>query len=108
MWIRAGFSSFSVLAERNKVVLKTALEATTGAAAAAATKKARDYYAKCMDMDAIDAAGATPVQPMLQAQLMETAWGRCSVCPHMNGRVLSIAYITFAHSAQNPLLDSHQ
>lgn len=55
------------LEEENRLVLKAILEkaAAGGESRSANEQKIGDYYATCMDTDAIDHAGLAPFQPML-------------------------------------------
>nr|HEX4314605.1 M13 family metallopeptidase [Kofleriaceae bacterium] len=65
---KARFARFDELQDKNKLVLRTILDDASRSAATsadAATKKLGDYYASCMDAQAIDAAGTTPIKPLL-------------------------------------------
>ncbi|NOY25098.1 MAG: hypothetical protein GXP62_04410, partial [Oligoflexia bacterium] len=75
-WIR----SFSVIGERNRVIMRELLEQAAadpdagGPAgvvpvpqAAGDWRRMGDLYGSCMDLDAVEAAGITPVQPLLDA-----------------------------------------
>ena len=59
---KSSMSSFGVLADDNRVLLRSLLEASGGPEV---TEKARLYYAKCIDMAPINALGASPVAPDL-------------------------------------------
>ena len=63
------FGRFEEVADRNRDVLHTILEEDAATAATAprgsAQQKIGDFYAACMNETAIDAAGATPIQPEL-------------------------------------------
>ncbi len=69
--IPAAFSSwgsFDVLEEQNQLTLLGILgkaSATRGGSPDAPTRRIGDYYAACMDSLAAEAAGATPMQPLL-------------------------------------------
>lgn len=56
--------SFTTIQDSNEEVLKGILEAA-GASDDAATKKIGDMYAACMDEEAVNAAGAKPIEPLL-------------------------------------------
>ncbi|MFN0253687.1 MAG: M13 family metallopeptidase [Kofleriaceae bacterium] len=63
---RARWGRGAEIDERNKLALRTMLEeAAKGIGADAATKKLGDFYASCMDEQAIEAAGTTPIRPLL-------------------------------------------
>ncbi len=69
--IPADHSSYgrdSELEDQNRLVLKAILEkaAAGGEGRIANEQKIGDYYATCMDTDAIDHAGLAPLQPMLE------------------------------------------
>lgn len=62
------FGRFEELAERNREVLHTILEqdaAMTNAAPGSPEQKVGDFYASCMNEQAIEAAGFSPIQPEL-------------------------------------------
>ncbi|HEY8298413.1 MAG TPA: M13 family metallopeptidase [Candidatus Baltobacteraceae bacterium] len=65
-----GISNFQKLADRNQEVLRLILEdaAKTPAAPGSNAQKIGDFYASCMNTNAIDAAGTKPI-----AQLLATA-----------------------------------
>ena len=64
---KASYGTFSVLDEANKFFLRTALESTEPGDASFTDiiQQARTYYSTCMDTDAIDALGASPVLTLL-------------------------------------------
>ena len=59
---RQRWGRFNELQDRNFTILRRILEAP---AAGGDRKKARDYYAACMDEAAIESAGLSPVEPDL-------------------------------------------
>ena len=63
-----GYSNFQKLADRNQDVLHTVLEQAAAANAAPGTneQKIGDFYASCMNVAAINAAGTKPIEPLLQ------------------------------------------
>jgi putative endopeptidase len=71
------WGSFTVLADKNQQNLRQILEASEKADAPAGSneRKIGDYYSSCMDTSAIDAAGTTPIDPLLQriSQMKNTA-----------------------------------
>ncbi|TKD10388.1 M13 family metallopeptidase [Polyangium fumosum] len=61
-WVR----SFSEIDKRNELALKTILEdAGKAKNPDSTTKKIGDYYAACMDEASVDAAGITPIKPLV-------------------------------------------
>jgi endothelin-converting enzyme len=64
---KATYGTFTQLADSNQRFLRTALESSEVSDPAFATviAKARTYYAACMDTDAIEAQGSTPVLSLL-------------------------------------------
>jgi putative endopeptidase len=64
---RSGFGTGALMAERNEYILHTMLEkaAAGGADRTPDEQKIGDYYASCMDMDAINKKGLEPLQPEL-------------------------------------------
>src|SRR5579864_1930458 len=62
-----GFGSFQQLADRNEEVLHSILNeaAATAAPRGSDRQKIGDFYASCMDMTAITAAGTKPIAPLL-------------------------------------------
>ena len=71
------WGSFTVLADKNQQNLRQILEASEKADAPVGSneRKIGDYYASCMDTSAIQAAGTTPIDPLLQriSQMKNTA-----------------------------------
>ncbi len=65
----ARWGSFEILAERNNAVLKSVLEdcATNPGNRGTARQKVGDFYASGMDEKTVDAAGAKPLAPELEA-----------------------------------------
>jgi len=63
------WGSFTVLADRNQSSMRTILEdsAKAGAAAGSNQQKIADFYATCMDTAAIDKAGIAPLSADLKA-----------------------------------------
>ena len=64
------WGTFSILAERNQLVLWRILEKAAKdrtAKPGSDTRRIGDYYASCMDSAAAEKAGITPLQPMLSA-----------------------------------------
>lgn len=63
------WGSFTVLADRNQASMRAILEeaAKANAAAGSNQRKIGDFYASCMDTNAIDAAGLKPIAPDLAA-----------------------------------------
>jgi putative endopeptidase len=61
---RSGYGTGAMIAEHNEYVLHTMLEkaAAGGAGRTANEQKIGDYYASCMDTDAINQAGVKPLQ----------------------------------------------
>jgi putative endopeptidase len=67
---RARWGGFDELAQRNRDVLHTVLEEAAKSANAPVgsdTQKLGTFYRACMDTDAIEKAGTTPVAPLLDA-----------------------------------------
>jgi putative endopeptidase len=65
---KSRYGGFDVLADANRANLTAILEdAAKNASAPAGSdeQKLRDFYTSCMDENAIEAAGLTPVQPLL-------------------------------------------
>src|SRR5579863_8798283 len=64
----SSWGSFTVLADKNQRALRQILETAEKSAARAGSneKKVGDFYASCMDTDAIDAAGTKPIDATLQ------------------------------------------
>src|ERR1700676_3965303 len=65
---RARWGGFDELAQRNRDELHAILEAaakTTGAPAGSDTQKLGSYYRACMDTEAIEKGGTTPLAPLL-------------------------------------------
>ena len=65
---RSGYGTGSLMADRNEYVLHAMLEkaAAGGAERTANEQKIGDYYASCMDVDAINRRGLQPVQGELE------------------------------------------
>jgi putative endopeptidase len=63
----SSYGRFSELIDENQLVLKAILEkAAAGAPGRSANEqKIGDYYASCMDVDAVNEAGLKPLQPLL-------------------------------------------
>ena len=63
----SAYGRFSQLMDENQLVLKTILEkaAAGGAERSPNEQKIGDYYASCMNVDAINEAGLKPLQPLL-------------------------------------------
>jgi putative endopeptidase len=62
------WGSFTIVYENNQNVLKQVVEnaaKTTNAAKGSDTQLVGDYYASCMNVDAIEKAGVQPIQPYL-------------------------------------------
>jgi predicted metalloendopeptidase len=61
------FGNFNVLSDSNNDVLHTILDRAAAArnAPGSDAQKIGDYYASCMNVGAVDAAGITPLQPLL-------------------------------------------
>ena len=59
------WSSFGQLDESNSVALKNALEQPVPEGDTGSVSKARYMYAKCMDLDLINGAGAKPLQALI-------------------------------------------
>ena len=60
--------SFSVIREENREVIREIIEdATANPAANADARRIGDFYASCMDEATVDAAGATPLEPLFAA-----------------------------------------
>jgi putative endopeptidase len=64
---QTSWSVYSKLEDDNKAILREILESSAIPAGRrdAVTQKIGDYYAACMDEKAIDSAGITPLQPVL-------------------------------------------
>jgi putative endopeptidase len=64
---RSGYGTGALVADRNEYILHTMLEkaAAGGAGRTATEQKIGDYYASCMDVDAINKKGLEPLQPEL-------------------------------------------
>ena len=62
---RSRWSTFDELSEANLVREKTILEASAAPGVTGDQKRLGDFYSACMNTSAIDAAGAKPLQPML-------------------------------------------
>src|SRR5580698_607988 len=64
---RSSFGAFVMVGERNEYILHTMLEkaAAGGTGRTANEQKIGDYYASCMDVDAINRKGLGPLQPEL-------------------------------------------
>jgi len=64
---RSGFGTGALVAERNEYILHTMLEkaAAGGAERTPNEQKIGDYYASCLDVDAINKKGLGPLQPEL-------------------------------------------
>jgi putative endopeptidase len=64
---RSSFETFTMIADYSEYVLHTMLEraAHGGEARTANEQKVGDYYFSCMDTEAIDRKGLTPLQPEL-------------------------------------------
>ena len=62
-----GYGSFQQLADRNEEILHSILDRTAATASPAGSndQKIGDFYASCMDMAAITAAGVKPIAPLL-------------------------------------------
>jgi putative endopeptidase len=72
-------STFDQLADGAKSILKTELEqpkAMTGT-----VNKAKDYYASCMDTEAIDAAGTAPLDALLADMGLATPLASMTAVP---------------------------
>jgi putative endopeptidase len=67
---RPRWGGFDELAQRNRDELHAILEAaakTTGAPAGSDTQKLGSFYRACMDTEAIEKAGTTPIAPLLSS-----------------------------------------
>lgn len=64
---RTGVSRFSELADYNNYLLYSDLKSAATAPKTPLQKKYGDYFASCMDTDRINALGAKPLQPELDA-----------------------------------------
>ncbi len=64
---RSGYGTGALVADRNEYILHTMLEkaAAGGADRTPNEQKIGDYYASCMDVDAINKKGLEPLQPEL-------------------------------------------
>ena len=64
----SAWGSFTVLADKNQQALRQILEAAEKADARTGSneKKVGDFYASCMDIAAIEAAGMKPIEPTLR------------------------------------------
>ena len=64
---RSGYGTGALVADRNEYILHTMLEkaAAGGADRTANQQKIGDYYASCLDVDAINKKGLEPLQPEL-------------------------------------------
>src|ERR1700691_1021243 len=64
---RSGYGTGAMVAERNEYILHTMLEkaAAGGADRTPNEQKIGDYYASCLDVDAINKKGLQPLQPEL-------------------------------------------
>jgi putative endopeptidase len=62
---RSGYGTGALVADRNEYILHTMLEKATagGAGRAPNEQKIGDYYASCMDVDAINKKGLEPLRP---------------------------------------------
>ena len=65
---RSSYGRGTELSDENEAVLRAILEkaAAGGSARSANEQKIGDYYSTCMDVDAIDQAGLTPLKPVLE------------------------------------------
>jgi putative endopeptidase len=88
---RGSYGRIQEIQDRNVAILRRILE-TPGAKGD--TRKAADYYAACMDADAIEARGARPLQPVF-ARI--DALGRRAELPELLGYLHRVA-------AEPPLL----
>jgi putative endopeptidase len=63
----SSYGQFDELNDQNQLVLKAILEkaAAGGAGRTANEQKIGDYYATCMNVEAVDSTGLKPVQPLL-------------------------------------------
>lgn len=63
------WGSFNILQDHNEDVLHSILDASTKANAPADSneQKIGDFYGSCMNTDAIEKAGTTPLQPLMKA-----------------------------------------
>jgi putative endopeptidase len=63
----SSYGQFDELNDRNQLVLKAILEkaAAGGAGRTANEQKIGDYYATCMNVEAVDSTGLKPLQPLL-------------------------------------------
>jgi putative endopeptidase len=63
----SSYGRFSQLMDENQLVLKTILEkaAAGGSGRSPNEQKIGDYYASCMNVDAVNQAGLKPLQPLL-------------------------------------------
>jgi endothelin-converting enzyme/putative endopeptidase len=63
----SSYGQFNRLNDQNELVLKAILEkaAAGGAGRTANEQKIGDYYATCMNVEAVDSAGLKPLQPLL-------------------------------------------
>ena len=63
------WGSFNVLADNNRAILKKILDKAgeSGGQTGSDSKLIGDYYSSCMNEDAIEAAGAKPIMPYLNA-----------------------------------------
>jgi endothelin-converting enzyme/putative endopeptidase len=73
---QTAWGRFSVLAERNRAILKDILETSSAKKTRTPVEqKIGDYYDACMDTKAIDAKGTAPIKPAMQriAQVSDKA-----------------------------------
>ncbi|MEA2542926.1 MAG: putative endopeptidase, partial [Acidobacteriaceae bacterium] len=63
----ASYGQFDELNDQNQLVLKAILEkaAAGGAGRTANEQKIGDYYATCVNVEAVDSTGLKPLQPLL-------------------------------------------
>ena len=64
---QARWGTFGQLAERNRYLLYTELEQASKDPKSALQKQYGDFFAACMNVDAVNAAGLKPMQPTLDA-----------------------------------------
>jgi endothelin-converting enzyme/putative endopeptidase len=83
---QASWGRFSELNERNRVILRGILEAAAAAKNRDAnTQKIGDYYASCLDQEAIDARGLKPLQKELNAiDAMKSTQDLAPVLAHLH------------------------
>jgi endothelin-converting enzyme/putative endopeptidase len=83
---QASWGRFSELAERNRIILRSILDAAAAAKNRDAdTQKIGDYYSACLDENAIEAKGLKPLQPeFARIDAMKTAQDLAPVLAHLH------------------------